>query len=170
MEELMKKKILIGVAIVIAIIAITLGFLVNKANNMKTEFTGFREELDKDFFPLLKDTHKHFETVTQKGQSNELESWYLLEEDGMTSNLKYSTKVKEIRDRIVNTDVKNDDTVKLKKNVLNSLSLIEDALKNINTFYKVDNSHLLWDKLSEDMDKLKKNVDEQNKILGKYYK
>ncbi len=170
MEEFMKKKILIGVAIVIAIIAITLGFLVNKANNMKSEFTGFREELDKDFFPLLKDTHKHFETVIQKGQSHELENWYLLDEDGMTSNLKYSREIDKIRDRIVNTDVKQKDTIELKKNVLNSLSTMDSALKSINTLYKNDSSDVLWATLGLDIDKLKDNVDKQNKILGKYYK
>ncbi|MEA1011906.1 hypothetical protein CN491_25210 [Bacillus cereus] len=166
----MKKKLLIGVLIVVAILGITLAFLVNKANNMKDEFTSFREELDKDFFPLLKDTHKHFETVIQKGESYELQNWYLIEDDGMTSNLKYSRKIKDVRDRIVNTDVKNEDTLELKKNVLNSLSLMESALKDINTFYGDDNSHLLWNTLSMDIEKLNQNIKKQNEILGKYYK
>ncbi|MED3476595.1 hypothetical protein P4520_28540 [Bacillus thuringiensis] len=165
----MKKKIFMGALIVIIILGVTLGFLVNKANNMKNEFTGFREELDKDFFPLLKDTKEHFEAVVQKGNSYELESWYLTG-NGMNNTLKYNAKIKEIRDRIVNKDVKNQDTLELKKNVLNSLSLMETALKDINTFYKNENSHLLWDMLSEDTDKLTKNISEQNKILAKYYK
>ncbi|PEM33815.1 hypothetical protein [Bacillus pseudomycoides] len=163
----MKKKILIGVLIVIVIIGVALGFLVNKANNMKSEFTSFREELDNDFFPLLKDTHKHFETAIQKGKSHELSTWYTLE--GMNDNLKYNRSIKEVRDKIVNIDVKNEDTIKLQKNVLNSLSLIEKVLSDINVFHKDENSHLLWGELSENMAKLKKNVDKQNEILGKYY-
>ncbi|MCU4969234.1 hypothetical protein CN596_11155 [Bacillus toyonensis] len=137
---------------------------------MKSEFTGFREELDKDFFPLLKDTHEHFETVVKKGQSHELASWYVLDEDGLTTNLKYNREIKKIRDRIVNTDVKQEDTIELKKNILNSLSMMESALKTINTFYKDDSSDVLWTTLSFDMDKLNENVEKQNKILGKYYK
>ncbi|MFF2242444.1 hypothetical protein ACFVUU_30910, partial [Bacillus thuringiensis] len=88
----------------------------------------------------------------------------------MNNTLKYNAKIKEIRDGIVNKDVKNQDTLELKKNVLNSLSLMETALKDINTFYKNENSHLLWDMLSEDTDKLTKNISKQNKILAKYYK
>ncbi|KEK23926.1 hypothetical protein [Bacillus gaemokensis] len=165
----MKKKILIGILIVIAVIGVTLGFLVNKASNMKNEFTSFREELDKDFFPLIEDTHTYFEIVIKKGESHGLESWYITG-DGMTENLKYNTRIKEIRDKIINKDIENKDALELKKNVLNTLSLTESALKDVNTFYKNENSHLLWDKLNEDLDKLTKNIDEQNKILGKYYK
>ncbi|MEM5609285.1 hypothetical protein AAHH76_30190 [Bacillus toyonensis] len=94
----------------------------------------------------------------------------MLDEDGLTTNLKYNREIKKIRDRIVNTDVKQEDTIELKKNILNSLSMMESALKTINTFYKDDSSDVLWTTLSFDMDKLNENVEKQNKILGKYYK
>lgn len=46
---------------------------------------------------------------------------------------------------------------------------MESILKNINTFYKNDNSHLLWDMLSANIKKLNENIDKQNEVLGKYY-
>ncbi|BCC67344.1 hypothetical protein BCJMU39_4867 [Bacillus cereus] len=42
-------------------------------------------------------------------------------------------------------------------------------MKDINTFYKDSNSNLLWNQLGEEIDKLNKNVQKQNEILGKYY-
>ncbi|BCC02801.1 hypothetical protein BCJMU51_4879 [Bacillus cereus] len=162
----MKKKLLIG--IVIGIIVATFAFLGYKVSKEANEFTSFREELDKDFFPLLKDTHTYFTTVIEKGESYDLEKWYLLEK-GMDDNLKFNKDLKAIRERIVNTDVKYKDTLELKKNVLNSLALIETNLKDINTFYKDSNSNLLWNQLGEEIDKLNKNVQKQNEILGKYY-
>ncbi|BCB39965.1 hypothetical protein TU57_14050 [Bacillus cereus] len=146
----------------------TFAFLGYKVSKEANEFTSFREELDKDFFPLLKDTHTYFTTVIEKGESYDLEKWYLLEK-GMDDNLKFNKDLKAIRERIVNTDVKYKDTLELKKNVLNSLALIETNLKDINTFYKDSNSNLLWNQLGEEIDKLNKNVQKQNEILGKYY-
>jgi len=84
--------------------------------------------------------------------------------------------VEKAQEKITNKNLKYEDSLALKQNVLKSLSLSKDTLESIDTLSEVnveqgyeDKENALNHLLSEKLDKLTKNIDKQNEIIGKYY-
>jgi uncharacterized coiled-coil DUF342 family protein len=164
----MKKMLLIGLLVIVAIGGTLLSIKIISANKQTEEFYSFREYLDKEYFPLLEDTRKH---ITKAGETTDAfarSEWYVLE-NGIEENFELNKRLDVAKEKIINKDVKYEDTLALKENILNSITQNKKVLKTVETYNGIDDS-LIYDELfSEEVDKLSKDIDEMNEILGKYY-
>lgn len=157
------------------------GVKLYQANQQRKEFYAFREYLDKEFFPILKKENKFFGKVATQSDYNSLDrdldgysDWWVLY--GMNQYYNVEDGVEKAQEKITNKNLKYEDSLALKQNVLKSLSLSKDTLESIDTLSEVnveqgyeDKENALNHLLSEKLDKLTKNIDKQNEIIGKYY-
>ncbi|MED2737130.1 hypothetical protein [Bacillus toyonensis] len=160
----MKKKLLIAILGVISILVAGLGVVNYNAHKETQEFNAFRKELDKE---LLKETSEYITTVTENSGTPEYTDW-LIEEKGLENSYKYARELSELRIKIINYDVKYEDTLELKKNALNTITSLENTLTTISTFTDTKDAQLLDSLLSSHLKDLKENVKKQNDILKKY--
>ncbi|WP_088363455.1 hypothetical protein [Bacillus cereus] len=160
----MKKKLLIAILGVISILFAGFSTAGNNVQNETQEFNAFKKELDKE---LLKETSKYITTVTEKSGTPEYTDW-LIEEKGLENSYKYARELSELKNKIINYDVKYKDTLELKKNALNTITDLENTLNVVSTFTDEKDSNLLDSLLSSHIDNLYKNVKKQNDILKKY--
>ncbi|MGZ0879056.1 hypothetical protein ACWZQY_024120 [Priestia megaterium] len=73
-----------------------------------------------------------------------------------------------IKEKIINKDVKYEDTAALKENVLHTIAIMENCLKMIQSF-EGKGQQPISDEFGVHLNKLTKSIDKQNKILGIYY-
>lgn len=157
------------------------GVKLYQANQQRKEFYAFREYLDKEFFPVIKKENKFFGKVATQSDYNSLDSdpygysdWWVTV--GMDQHYKIEDEVEEAQKKVTNKNLKYEDSLALKQNVLKTLSLSKDTLESVDTLSEVnveqgyeDKENALNHLLGEKLDKLTKNIDKQNEIIGKYY-
>lgn len=168
----MKKKLLIGIVFIVAIIGISLGVFINKEYNKREEFLSFRDYVDEVYTPTFEKSQEHMNTATDKISNWEFTEWYLIEA-GLEENFDIQRELKDAREKVTNKDVKYPDTLEYKKNILNQITLIEKELENLKnsdvSTYDLEALKTLDMLIAEDIKNLHENINEMNKILGKYY-
>ncbi|QUW21294.1 hypothetical protein JSQ81_16005 [Sporosarcina sp. Marseille-Q4063] len=166
----MKKKIIIAISSVVVMLIAGLVIWINDTNKKAEDFFAFRELLDEDFFPILRDSGDYFDTLIER--ENDIGIYFV--EDGYEVNLKLKSRLKEVKDVVIKTDVKYEDTHALKKNVLTTISEMEDLLGSLYTMspsqYDFEARKIFYDLLGRGTEGLSKQVREMNEILGEYYK
>ncbi|WP_433774420.1 hypothetical protein [Bacillus wiedmannii] len=156
----MKKKVIIAIVMIIGIIG---SIFVYKEYKAITEFEAFNKQLDKEYNPLVLDMIDYFDVVSK--HPLDLSDWYI-SESGHTDKLNYEDKLRALREEIINTDVHYKDASDLKRNALNTISLLEDCLNTLDTLYSDDN--MMYKILTKDMEKVRKSLSERNEILSRY--
>lgn len=164
----MKKWLLIGLLVIVAIGGTIISAKIISTKKQTNEFYAFREYLDKEYFPLLEDTRKHISKAGVTTDPFARSDWYVLE-NGLEENYELNRRLDTAREKIINKDVKYEDTLALKKNILNSITQNKEVLKTVEIYNGIDDVLIYDDLFSKEVDKLSKNIDEMNKILSKYY-
>lgn len=171
----MKKKIFIIVGI-IALLIIAVGVTTTimgavEGNKKREDFYTFREELDKEFFPLLHDTGDHLESVADKINSGGISDFMV--ESGYDTNLDLQSRLKTTKKVIIETPVKYEDTIKLKDSTLSYITELEDVLQytynESPSQYEHEEIQIFDAMISTKVDGLEEHLDELNKILDVYY-
>ncbi|WP_210469945.1 hypothetical protein [Sporosarcina sp. 6E9] len=165
----MKKKIIIPISAVVVVLIAGLVILINDNDKKAEDFFAFRELLDEDFFPILRDSGDYFDTLIER--ENDIGTYFV--EDGYDVNLKLKSRLKEVKYMVINTDANYEDTHALKKNVLTIIADMEHFLSSIYTMspsqYDFEARKLFYDLLGRGTEDLAKQVREMNEILGEYY-
>jgi len=167
----MKKKVFISVFILLVILGVVSWSAYHQSQKENVDFYTFREYLDKEFFPVIHDISDYMVIVAEKNDEFNLGQWNI--ETGFKANLKLKSRLKEAREKIINKDVKYEDTLTLKKHILLYVLETEEILDNI---YHLSPSAFNLDKIKEfadiqstDMERLTGRMKEINDLLGKYY-
>jgi hypothetical protein len=163
-KHIMNKKLLIAILGVISILVSSLGVVGYNTHKETQEVNAFKKELDKE---LLKETSEYITTVTEKSGTPEYSDW-LIEEKGLENSYKYARELSELKNKIINYDVKYEDTLELKKYALNTITSLDNTLTTISTFTDSKDAKLLDSLLSTYLKHLNENVTKQNDILKKY--
>lgn len=167
----MKKGLLAGVLVIIAIAGTLITLAVKDADAEMEEFIAFREYLDIEYFPAFNKATEHIEVAADKISTWEFADWYL-GETGLEENYEIQRELEQLKENLINKDVEHPDTLKLKKNILNQIGLLEDSFETLNlnsTSSDIDELQLLDDMVSQDINNLSKNIEEMNDILSEYY-
>ncbi|MBO1912064.1 hypothetical protein J4G37_45630, partial [Microvirga sp. 3-52] len=89
----MKKKIIIPISAVVVVLIAGLVILINDNDKKAEDFFAFRELLDEDFFPILRDSGDYFDTLIER--ENDIGTYFV--EDGYDVNLKLKSRLKEVK-------------------------------------------------------------------------
>ncbi len=167
----MKKWIYIVVIVVITIVAtLTIGSLYSKKQQAE-EFQKFDDYLQDDYYDLIVECYDLFQAAADANEDIELSEW-AISEDGDMDSLKLQSRLYDIKEKIINKDLKYEDSLRLKKYALN---IIEGSLKSTRLIsayaYEEDDyetSEEFDDIFSNSLDSTNKQLDKQNALLDKY--
>ncbi|MDP1383055.1 hypothetical protein Q8G31_23785 [Priestia megaterium] len=167
----MKKWIYIIVVVGITIVATLSGISVYNKKQQAEEFQEFDNYLQNDYYDLIVECYDLFQAAADANEDIELSEW-AISEDGDMDSLKLQSRLYDIKEKLINKDLKYEDSLRLKKYALN---IIEDSLKSTRLIsayaYEEDDyetSEEFDDLFSDSLDSTNKLLDKQNALLDKY--
>jgi peptidoglycan hydrolase CwlO-like protein len=165
----MKKKLITVVVVAIISLGVFFGIKINKELKTTSEFVSFRENLDEDYFPLLKESGELFNNASSHLTYFQYTDWQV--DQGFDQILDLQNRIEDLRKKVINTDLTYQDSLELKKNVLNTLNELDEVLDDIYNNYYMDseNYDLMQDRLGMDVEELSGRIEEMNEQLEKYY-
>ncbi|WP_043929680.1 hypothetical protein [Bacillus sp. EB01] len=164
----MRKIIVRAVLVVVILLAGFIGVFTYQHNKEREDFYAFREYLDEEYFPVLHKFNDHVNSAVENTTYLEYSSWQV--EKGFEENLDIQSELKAAREKIVNRDVKEEDTQDLKKSVLNTITDLEETLDYMYNGLNYSQDFESFDYMfSEEMKDVNDRIDEMNEILGIYY-
>jgi len=161
----MKKWIITGIIVIVAIIGILLAISFSGNDNERREVYAFRDFLDKEYTPTFDKVVVHIEESGEKIDIGGMSGWYLSDE-GLDENLDLQLELKTAKEKIVNEEPEYADTYKYKANIMNQIDLLEDLLQDLVTYQGEDVIGVIF---NSRLDELGDNIDEMSEILGEHY-
>ena len=162
----MKKWILTGIIVIVAIIGILLAISFSGNNDERKEVYAFRDFLDKEYTPTMDKVVVHIEESGKKIDIGGVSGWYLLD-GGFEENLDLQLELKTAKEKIVNEEPEYADTFRYKANIMKQIDLLEDLLQDLIT-YK-DEKDVIKVIFNSKLDELTDNIDEMSEILEEHY-
>lgn len=161
----MKKKLLIVLIVIIAVLGTLLGVHLYNSSKQSDEMEKYRVYMNKKYIPLTNKTNTHLDNAQNAVW---ITSWYNYE-DGFLDNIDLIYKWADRKDELINMDAKYEDTQALKKNLLNNISTYESSLKTIDLHADDEDDSELKKMLETDTLIIKEQYKEIKKIIQKYY-
>ncbi|SOC05663.1 hypothetical protein SAMN05880501_10493 [Ureibacillus xyleni] len=123
----MKNFIIFG-AVIVGILAIYFfgDFSIN--NKEEQEFINFQQFLNDEFFPVSKDCFDHFNQAVDELYAFTFSEWYFIE-DGSEENINLQETLQQVEDNVLLNEVKTDQSIELKKNILNQIVSLKETLQ-----------------------------------------
>lgn len=168
------KKWILGISLlVVAIMGTIFVVMFQNISRENDEIISFREYLDENYYPVFDEFREEVAVAAEKMDSYEYSSWYL-NLDTMEKNREFQQSFKELKEEIINLDIKYEDGLAYKKNILNQISISEELLEIMDDYpindMDIEEQEVYKDMFIEYVKKGAKSVEETNEILEEYTK
>lgn len=150
----MNKKIIIGF---ILVVVLAIGFFVFNLYKGNQGFDELRSELYEGYIPAIKEVSEYIDEYLSYSTDLERGSWQV--EEGFDMNLKLRKSFEEAKLEVTAIPVESEEALRLKDNVLVSISLVETILDET---YESSTGE---DELTNQLDLLSNQVDDMNELL-----
>ncbi|MDW7618073.1 hypothetical protein SC499_26360, partial [Peribacillus simplex] len=124
----MKNKLLKALIVLIAVLGTILGENLYKSSKQSAEMEQYRIYMNKKYIPLVNKTNTFLDDAQNAQFVN---SWYDL---GFFDNIELIGKWEEIEKDLLNMDAKYENSIALKKNLINSTLTYQDSLGSIDLY------------------------------------
>ncbi|MCS0824704.1 hypothetical protein NX029_12045 [Cytobacillus firmus] len=163
----MKKWIMGITLLVVAIVGTIFVVLFQNISRENDEIISFREYLDENYYPVFGEFREELTIAAEKIDSYEYSSWYL-NIDTIEKNMELQQSFKDIKEEIINLNIKYEDGLAYKKNILNQISITEELLEIMDEYpidMDIEKQKVYKDMFINNVDKLSEKVEESHEIL-----
>jgi len=166
------NKVIYTIIVAAASVGLTLAgvFIYQKIQEEK-EFTKYNNYLQKEYFPLLSDCADYFQKVAKANSDVELSEWTLEKQAGV-KNIKLLTQLEELKQEVINHDVSGEDSLLMKKYVLNSIEGAMRSTRIVNIYNMKDDNYETAEEFdglfSKSLDYTTKQLNKRNDVMDKH--
>ena len=90
------------------------------------EFVAFQNFLNEEFFPVLNDSFLHLDQAADELEASSFIEWYRHAE-GLEENAMFQATIEETELKVLDEEVRGENTLRLKKNILEQIMLLQDT-------------------------------------------
>ena len=90
------------------------------------EFVAFQNFLNEGFFPVLNDSFLHLDQAADELEASTFIEWYQHAE-GLEENTIFQAKIEDTEMKVLDEEVRGENTLQLKKNILKQIVLLQDT-------------------------------------------